>query len=193
MANAAREQSKRGMKSETRLAANVYELGRRARMRPYGMAVRNRRERSADYREVASELRKKNLFAQASQCRLLALREGRVAERMELHLFKWLGSWLLDFLANYGERPSRVVSVYIVAVVAFAAEIYFLGHAHGRIPDLLSAMVFSITSFHGRGFFPSATFNLNDAVTVCAAIEAVFGLFTEGLFVAAFSRRFLDE
>jgi hypothetical protein len=52
----------------------------------------------------------------------------------------------------------------------------------------LEAAVFSLTSFHGRGFFPGGL-SLDDPVTVLAALEAVIGLFIEISFIATFTQR----
>jgi hypothetical protein len=53
--------------------------------------------------------------------------------------------------------------------------------------------VLSLTAFHGRGFFFRQPLNLDDPVSIATAIEGVFGLFVEAIFVAAFSRRFLGN
>ncbi len=50
------------------------------------------------------------------------------------------------------------------------------------------ALVFSLTSFHGRGFFPGGL-SLEDAITQYAAFEAVVGLFIEISFIATFTQR----
>ena len=68
---------------------------------------------------------------------------------------------------------------------------YALGGGHDFATPL-GAVVFSLTSFHGRGFFPG-TLSLEDPVTVLASVEAVIGLFIELVFVATFSRRFLND
>lgn len=47
----------------------------------------------------------------------------------------------------------------------------------------------SISSFHGRGFFP-ATLTLGDPVALVAAAEAIIGLFIELVFIATFTQRF---
>ena len=50
----------------------------------------------------------------------------------------------------------------------------------------------SLTSFHGRGFFPGYL-QLNDWVARIGAVEAVIGLFIELILIATFSRRFLGD
>ncbi len=60
--------------------------------------------------------------------------------------------------------------------------------AHSFMP--VEAAVFSVTSFHRRGFFPGGL-SLDDPVTVIAALEAVIGLFIDISFIAAFTQRYL--
>ena len=51
------------------------------------------------------------------------------------------------------------------------------------------ALVFSVTSFHGCGFFPEAL-SFESWVSRLAALEAVLGLFIEISFIATFTQRF---
>jgi hypothetical protein len=55
----------------------------------------------------------------------------------------------------------------------------------------MGAVVLSITSFHGRGFFPGSSEALTSPIVAMATVEALIGLFIELVFIAAFSRRFL--
>ncbi|HKV83509.1 MAG TPA: hypothetical protein VJN88_03065, partial [Ktedonobacterales bacterium] len=61
----------------------------------------------------------------------------------------------------------------------------------------LGAVVFSVTSFHGRGFFPGGrpghSLTLDDPVTVLAAAEAIIGLLIEISFIATFTQRFFGS
>jgi hypothetical protein len=54
------------------------------------------------------------------------------------------------------------------------------------------ALVLSLSSFHGRGFFPSQI-GLGDPLAMVAACEAVMGLFIELILIATFSKRFLNS
>ena len=72
--------------------------------------------------------------------------------------------------------------------------------AHLRLPHLgglqnlpwYEALILSISSFHGRGFFqPLQT--LGDPVAIIASVEAVFGLFIEVAFIATFTQRFFGK
>jgi hypothetical protein len=141
------------------------------------------------YRQVAAQLRAQGLAevadrflyrAQVVQRRVL-LRRGRVGQ--------WLFSWLLAALAGYGHRPGRTIVWYLTTVAAFAVAYYLLGPSQGHtfLPD--GALVFSVTSFHGRGFFPE-TLSFESWVTRLAALEAVIGLFIEISFIATFTQRF---
>jgi len=83
----------------------------------------------------------------------------------------------LDLLAGYGYRPIRTLLWYLLVIVSFAVVYVLLGH----LPLLPDALVFSLTSFHGRGFFPGlgGTVLLHNSFLVLAAAEAVVGLFIE--------------
>jgi hypothetical protein len=55
------------------------------------------------------------------------------------------------------------------------------------------AAVFSVTSFHGRGFSPGENAGLTNPVTVIAAAEAIIGLLIEITFIATFTQRFFGR
>ena len=52
--------------------------------------------------------------------------------------------------------------------------------------------LFSMTSFHGRGFFPGGI-TLDDPLTVVAAIEAFVGLLIEVTFIATLTQRLFGK
>jgi hypothetical protein len=56
-------------------------------------------------------------------------------------------------------------------------------------------IVFSLTSFHGRGFFPGlgVSASLHSPLVVLAAVEAVVGLLIEISFIATFTQRFFGR
>ncbi len=103
----------------------------------------------------------------------------------------FLFSFFLDLLAGYGYRPSRAFFWYLFVVVSFAAAYSVFGH----LPTFPDALVFSLMSFHGRGFFPSLSgeTNLHNPLVVLAAFEAVVGLFIEISFIATFTKRFFGS
>jgi transposase InsO family protein len=105
-------------------------------------------------------------------------------------------SWLLNLVSGYGDRPGRALACYLVVVSVFAAGYYtitngFYGFitSHATALKWYEALVLSISSFHGRGFFPSVP-SLGDPVAIVAAAEAIIGLFIELVFIATFTQRF---
>jgi hypothetical protein len=145
------------------------------------------------YRGLSVVLHDQGLTADASDYRLREQRLERRAQRREGKLGAWFVSALLDMVAGHGERPGRIFVSYLIVVVAFAAAYLAVGLPSGLIPGPLDAVVFSPTSFHGRGFFPNEAVSLHDPLTVLAASEAVVGLFIELTLIATFSRRFLGN
>lgn len=99
--------------------------------------------------------------------------------------------FFLGLLAGYGYRPGRALVWYLFAIFGFTTAYSVFGH----IPFLPDALVFSIMSFHGRGFFPSLSgeISLHNPLVVLAAAEAVIGLFIEISFIATFTQRFFGK
>jgi hypothetical protein len=56
----------------------------------------------------------------------------------------------------------------------------------------VNALGLSMTSFHGRGFFPGVT-QLNDTLTILTSIEAFVGLVLEATFIATLTQRFFGK
>ena len=104
----------------------------------------------------------------------------------------WLFSWFLFLLAGYGYRPERSFLAYLLVISGFATAYYLLGHTVGPSLSPLGAFVFSMTSFHGRGFFPGGI-ALDDPLTVLAAFEAFVGLIIEATFIATLTQRFFGR
>jgi uncharacterized protein YjbI with pentapeptide repeats len=126
-------------------------------------------------------------------------------------LAAYLGSGLLDLIAGYGYQPLRSLATYI-ATIAFFAILYWsvtndVSLTHGLFTQVIiwlgmtpppptsqhlqgyEAVVVSMTSFHGRGFF-QPTQSPGDKVAILAAIEAAIGLLLEITFIATFTQRF---
>lgn len=99
----------------------------------------------------------------------------------------YIFSQFLDVLAGYGCKPGRSLGIYLLTIAAFATCYLVMGHLGPR-----EALIFSVTAFHGRGFFPGP-FALSNPVTALAALEAVVGLFIEISFIATFTQRFLGR
>lgn len=104
---------------------------------------------------------------------------------------QYLFSLFLDLLAGYGYKPMRSLIAYLLVIVGFAIAYYEFGH----LPLLPDAFVFSLTSFHGRGFLPGLEnkASLHNPLVVLAALEAVIGLFIEISFIATFTQRFFGK
>ena len=105
---------------------------------------------------------------------------------------RWLFSGFLDLLAGYGYKPGRSLVAYLLVIFGFAATFFTLGKVVGPAFSPLGALVFSVTSFHGRGFFPGGI-ALDDPITVTAAAEAIIGLLIEISFIATFTQRFFGS
>ncbi len=83
----------------------------------------------------------------------------------------------------------RTLLVYLLVVFGCAAGYWILGSASGHTFGPDGALLFSLTSFHGRRFFPGGP-DIESLVTKLAAIEAVISLFIEISFIATFTQRF---
>ena len=112
----------------------------------------------------------------------------RVVLRSRNKYGQYLFSAFLDVLAGYGYRPRRSVLWYLATIVVFALGYHVSGHLSLWPPD---AFVYSLTSFHGRGFFPGLEGmpSLHDPLILLAAVEAVVGLVIEISFIATFTQR----
>jgi serine/threonine protein kinase len=162
-----------------------------------GRAERARKARDAAraYGDLALALHAQGLLDPASQYRLRA----QQLERRTLHLERRYGAWvfsaLLNLVAGYGERPGRTLVAYLTVIVGFAGIYHTVAQLQGLGADLplLSALIFSVTAFHGRGFFPGTLPALTTELAALAATEAIVGLFIELVFIATFSRRFLGS
>ncbi len=166
------------------------------------LAQRSARKRAEAYRRaarsyhgLAAALQAQGLATTASAYRVREMVMERKALRSERNYGGWLLNVILDAVAGHGEKPGRIFIAYLVVVLSFAAA--YLGVTHFVETGLShlswdEALVLSLTSFHGRGFFPGFL-SLGDWVSRIAALEAVIGLFIELILIATFSRRFLGD
>ncbi|HZU03502.1 MAG TPA: pentapeptide repeat-containing protein, partial [Ktedonobacteraceae bacterium] len=101
-------------------------------------------------------------------------------------------SWFLFLLAGYGYKPIRSVIAYLVIIFGFMG--LYLLNAHFIAPHLTwdEALVLSVSSFHGRGFF-TQNVTLGDTYARLASVEAIVGLFIEISFIATFTQRFFGK
>jgi uncharacterized protein YjbI with pentapeptide repeats len=153
-----------------------------ARLNLYRDAVRGNRQLATVLRTqgLNDDADKFAYRAQLLQRRVLRLQGRRTASAF---------SWLLDLVSGYGYQPVRSVIAYVVIILIFAGLYLLNGQfaaPHLR-PD--EALVLSISSFHGRGFFTSGI-SLGDNLARLAAGEAIVGLLIEITFIATFTQRF---
>lgn len=155
--------------------------------------------------------------AQVRQRKLLfrlMLEDWRRPWRLPVDLLRWLFSWFLALLAGYGYHPGRSVFWYLATITGFAYAYFQVTHglplvpplgplapdgllrfgASSSIPQLApnEALILSVSSFYGRGFFQPLK-SLGDPVAGLAAIEAVIGLLIEISFIATFTQRFFGS
>jgi Pentapeptide repeats (8 copies) len=162
----------------------------RTRLWEYATAVRA-------YRLLAVALRNQGLNEHADRFDYRAQFIQRQVLRRQGNWGRALGSWLLDVIAGYGYKPMRSVITYLLVILSFAAA-YFALTNFGITPFLPShssplpwyeATVLSVSSFHGRGLFPTGL-SLGDPIAILAAFEAIIGLLIEITFIATFTQRF---
>ncbi|HKB47391.1 MAG TPA: pentapeptide repeat-containing protein, partial [Ktedonobacterales bacterium] len=113
---------------------------------------------------------------------------GQRAQKLGAYAF----SHFLDVLAGYGYKPGRSLLAYLLVLGSFTALYFKLGGAVHPPLSPLAALIFSVTSFHGRGFFPGGV-ALDNPLTVLAAGEAILGLIIEISFIATFTQRFFGK
>ena len=153
----------------------------------------------ADYRDAVRANRQLSVALQgqglneeaahfAYRAQLLQRKVLKLQKRLDAYLF----SIFLDLLAGYGYQPVRSVISYLIVIALFSAIYFLLGRASSLHFSPLGSVIFSITSFHGRGFFPGGI-PLDDPITVTAAMEAIVGLTIEISFIATFTQRFFGK
>jgi uncharacterized protein YjbI with pentapeptide repeats len=144
-------------------------------------------------RQLSVVLQEQGLNEEAARFAYRANRLQREVLRLQglSALGKYLFSLFLDMLAGYGYKPGRSLTAYLSVILLFGLIYYWFGH----IP-LQGALLLSLTSFHGRGFFPNSNTNTaisNDPIAVLSAIEAVIGLLIEVSFIATLTQRLFGK
>jgi uncharacterized protein YjbI with pentapeptide repeats len=170
---------------------------RKKRLEEFEVAVRANRqvsvilqaqglnEPAAQYAYRAEVLQKRVLW--------LHIVEQHVTFRKRMQsLGALLLSWSLYLLAGYGYRSWRSFVAYLLVITAFATVYFIIGSTVGPALSPVSALVFSMTSFHGRGFFPGGI-KLDDPLTIFAALEAFIGLLIEVTFIATLTQRLFSK
>jgi uncharacterized protein YjbI with pentapeptide repeats len=147
-------------------------------------------------RQLAVVLRAQGLSEAADRFAYRAqVLQRRVLRRSGARAYgSYLFSGFLDVLAGYGYKPGRTLIAYLSTILSFAIIYYVLGHFVGNQPLMspLYALIISIISFHGRGFFP-AGFLPTLPMAACAACEAIIGLTIEISFIATFTQRYFGK
>lgn len=163
------------------------------------------------YRQIASALKAQGLNEDADRFAYRAQKLQRRVLRMRRHYLRALGSRMLDVISGYGFRPFRSLVTYVVTIGVFAFLYWCVTNdvslTHGLFTQVVTwlgmtpppqptqhlqgyeAVVVSMTSFHGRGFFQPVQ-SPGDKVAMLAAIEAAVGLLIEITFIATFTQRF---
>ena len=145
-------------------------------------------------RQLATALQVQGLNEETDQFAYRSQKLQRIVLRRQSKYGKYLFSGFLDLLAGYGYRPLRSIIAYLLIITIFAVSYYFLGQREHLSLSYLGSLVYSVTSFHGRGFFPGPGItSLDDAIIRLAAVEAVIGLFIEISFIATFTQRFFGK
>jgi uncharacterized protein YjbI with pentapeptide repeats len=192
-----------GEKKEKAVRLSEYQAAVRAnRQLAVALQTQGLSEEAARFAYRASSLQRKVFWYQ------IFLRSKREGEKQRLPALAWqwlvgitgrvrkLGSYVfslfLYMLAGYGYRPGRTLGWYVLIVLSYAGVYFKLEHVTKLHLSFIGALIFSITAFHGRGFFPGG-FGYDDLVTILAAMEAVVGLLIELSFIATFTQRFLGK
>lgn len=141
-------------------------------------------------RQLAVALRGQGMNEEADRFAYRAQLCQRTLLRHQRRIGPYVGSGLLDLLAGYGFKPVRTLLVYLIIILGYATAYFAL--QNGVIASPVAALIFSITSFHGRGFFPGGL-TLDAPTTILAASEAIIGLIIEVSFIATFTQRFFGK
>ena len=154
--------------------------------------IESYREAVRANRQLAVALQGQGLNEEATNFLYRAQLLQREVVRLQGRTGAYIFSTFLDILAGYGYQPIRSVRAYLLVIICFAIMYFILGHLVGPNLSPVEALVFSVTSFHGRGFFPGGI-RLDDPITIMAAIEAIIGLTIEISFIATFTQRFFGN
>lgn len=169
----------------TRLSKEQKSVSQRKKLDDYLAAVRT-------YRQVAAALQAQGSNEDAGKFSYRAQFLQRQVLRRQGRSGQYIFSVLLDSLAGYGYRPIRSLVAYGLIILGFMG--LYLLNSHFVAPHLSwdEAIVLSISSFHGRGFF-TQEIKLGDTYARLAASEAVIGLIIEISFIATFTQRFFGK
>ena len=183
---------------KSKLLEDYHEAVRAYRQLANALRAQGMNEESVHFAYRAQKLQRKVLWRQVVWGKAVAdslqttqepglLKRIRELRWRTIKFGAYIFSWFLDVLAGHGYKPVRSLGIYLLMIASFTICYLALGHL-----PLREALIFSVTAFHGRGFFPGP-FTLSDPVTALAALEAVVGLFIEISFIATFTQRFFGR
>jgi Pentapeptide repeats (8 copies) len=133
------EEHQRAVRANSKLAIALQEQGLN--------------EEAARFAYRAQRLQKTVLRLRATQSRM------NIKERIRM-MRAWLFSWFLFLLTGYGYKPGRSFLAYFLVIVGFTVVYYLLRDTINPPFTPFGAFIFSMTSFHGRGFLPLLIFRL---------------------------------
>lgn len=177
--------------SDVRVLGEELDARRRRSVDGRRKPAAERRRQFADavrtYRVLTSVLVDQGLEADAARFSYRANVIQRKALFVERRLGSYAFSWILNSLAGYGYRPGRLLLWYIGVVGVFMGLYMLTGQVYSPHVRWDEALVLSVSSFHGRGFFPQ-TITLGDPFAHLAALEAVIGVFIEAGLIATLQK-----
>ena len=156
------------------------------RLQEYRAAVRANRQ-------VAVALRGQGMNEEAMPFAYRAQTLQRSVYKRQRQFGRYLFSLFLDVLAGYGYKPTRCFIAYACAILAFATAYYLLGPASHIQLTPIEAIVFSMISFHGRGFTPSINVGISSPIAILTAIEALVGIIIELTLIATLTQRLFSK
>jgi uncharacterized protein YjbI with pentapeptide repeats len=176
----------------------VNEDGRR---KPHSQQADEFQAAARAYRQLANALRQQGLNDNADHFAYRAQVCQRQVYRLRHERVPAIVAWLLDVISGHGYQPGKTLAWYLGTLIVFAVAYFAATHGvltfglpHSQVQPLAwyEALVLSVSSFHGRGFFQPVQ-SLGDPVAILAAAEAVVGLFIEISFIAAFTQRYFGK
>lgn len=158
-------------------------------------------------RQLALALRAQGITAEAAELDYRAHVWDRKNYWTQRNVLTWLGSWFIWLFSGYSYRLGRSLALYIGTIVVFwrvylaipypdptsrtiivRNTLVTLTTSHHDYLSWQEALIMSVTSFHGRGFFPSQiTGSIGHGMA--AAVEAFIGLLIEATLIATFTQR----